>query len=126
MGMPSAAGVTERQAADALRTRIAWKDAVSLALPDPGLDLSVLSAFRRRFLANPAARRLFAVLVSQCARTLAAIALLRRIWRPPSQASEPATPGRKEQALAPSAGLLASPSAREARESQKNKTAWAG
>ncbi len=65
MGMQYAEGLTERQAADAVRTRIDWKDALSLEITDPGFDFSVLSEFRGRLLTNQAERRLFDVMLSQ-------------------------------------------------------------
>ena len=40
--------LTDRQAAEAVRTRIDWKYALGLDLPDPGFDDSVLSEFRTR------------------------------------------------------------------------------
>ena len=40
--------LTDRQAAEAARTRIDWKYALGLDLPDPGFDDSVLSEFRTR------------------------------------------------------------------------------
>jgi transposase len=40
--------LTDRQAAEAVRTRIDWKYALGLALADPGFDDSVLSEFRAR------------------------------------------------------------------------------
>ncbi len=36
-------GLTDRQAADAVRSRIDWKYALGLDLIDPGFDFSVLS-----------------------------------------------------------------------------------
>src|ERR671922_2167075 len=47
-----AEGLSDRQAADAVRSRIDWKYALSLALTDPGVDCSVLSAFRARLIAG--------------------------------------------------------------------------
>ena len=41
-------GLSDRQAADAVRSRIDWKYALSLELTDPGGDASVLSEFRAR------------------------------------------------------------------------------
>ena len=41
-----AEGLTDRQAADAVRGRIDWKYALGLELSDPGFDYSVLSEFR--------------------------------------------------------------------------------
>jgi transposase len=43
---------TDRQAAQAMKTRIDWKYVLSLELTDPGLDFSVLSEFRQRLLAS--------------------------------------------------------------------------
>ena len=45
-------GLTDRQAADAVRTRIDWKYVLSLELTDIGFDFSVLSEFRGRLLAH--------------------------------------------------------------------------
>src|SRR5258708_13858206 len=59
-------GLTDRQAADAVRARIDWKYVLSLELPDRGFDFSVLSEFRGRLLAHEAARRLFDRLLSLC------------------------------------------------------------
>ncbi len=41
-----AEGLSDRQAADAVRGRIDWKYALCLELEDPGFDASVLSEFR--------------------------------------------------------------------------------
>ena len=60
-----AEGLTDRQAADAVRTRIDWKYAFSLELTSPGFDFSVLSGFRSRLLAKGAERRLFDLLLEQ-------------------------------------------------------------
>jgi IS5 family transposase len=40
--------LTDRQAAEAVRTRIDWKYALGLELADPGFDASILSEFRTR------------------------------------------------------------------------------
>jgi transposase len=42
--------LSDREAADAVRGRIDWKYALSLELPDPGFDASVLSEFRSRII----------------------------------------------------------------------------
>ncbi len=52
-------GLTDRQAADAVRTRIDWKYVLCLELTDVGFDHSVLSEFRTRLLVHDAERRLF-------------------------------------------------------------------
>jgi len=64
--MQYAEGLTDRQAADAVRTRIDWKYTLSLELTDSGFDFSVLSEFRGRLLANGAERRLFDLLLERC------------------------------------------------------------
>jgi hypothetical protein len=43
-----AENLTDRQVAEAVRTRIDWKYALGLALADPGFDDSILSEFRTR------------------------------------------------------------------------------
>jgi len=48
--MQFAEGLSDRQAADAVRSRIDWKYALGLELTDPGFDASVLSEFRGRLL----------------------------------------------------------------------------
>ena len=45
-----AEGLSDRQAADAVRGRIDWKYALALELTDPGCDASVLSEFRTRLI----------------------------------------------------------------------------
>ena len=52
-------GLSDQQAADAVRTRIDWKFALSLELTDPGFDSSVLCEFRSRLIAGGAEARLF-------------------------------------------------------------------
>lgn len=57
-------GLTDRQAADAVRTRIDWKYLLCLDLTDLGFHHTVLSEFRTRLLSHGAQRRLFdAILV---------------------------------------------------------------
>jgi transposase len=48
--MQFAEGLADRQAADAVRSRIDWKYALGLELTDPGFDASILSEFRDRLL----------------------------------------------------------------------------
>lgn len=52
--MQFAEGLSDRQAADAVRARIDWKYALGLALTDTGFDYSVLSEFRTRLLTGTA------------------------------------------------------------------------
>ena len=51
-------GLSDRQAADAVRARIDWKYALGLELADTGFDASVLSEFRARLVDGDAAQRL--------------------------------------------------------------------
>ena len=57
--MQFAEGLSDRQAADAVRSRIDWKYALGIELTDEGFDFSVLSEFRTRLLQNTAENRLF-------------------------------------------------------------------
>jgi transposase len=52
-------GLTDRQAAEAVRTRIDWKYLLCLELDDRGFDHTVLSEFRTRLLTHKAESRLF-------------------------------------------------------------------
>jgi len=49
-----AEGLSDRRAAEALRSRIDWKYLLSLELEDPGFDASVLCEFRKRLLEGDA------------------------------------------------------------------------
>ncbi|MFF0116826.1 IS1182 family transposase [Streptomyces prasinus] len=49
--------LSDRLAAEAVRTRLDWKYALGLALDDPGFDHSVLCEFRARLVAGDAAER---------------------------------------------------------------------
>lgn len=64
--LPWAAGLSDRPAADAVRSRIDWQDVLGLDLTDPGFDHTVLSAFRARLVTGAAAPLLLETL-----RTLA-------------------------------------------------------
>jgi transposase len=57
-------GLSDRQAADAVRSRIDWKYALSLELEDTGFDSSVLCEFRARLLEKEGAARLFEALLT--------------------------------------------------------------
>jgi transposase len=57
-------GLTDRQAADAVRTRIDWKYLLCLELTDPGFDHSVLSEFRTRLINGSAEGRLLTTLLT--------------------------------------------------------------
>jgi transposase len=56
--MQFAEGLSDRQAAEAVRSRIDWKYALSLELEDAGFDSSVLCEFRTRLLTGEAEARL--------------------------------------------------------------------
>jgi transposase len=58
--------LTDRQAADAVRDRLAWKYALSLELSDSGFDHSVLSEFRTRLVEYIAEERLLEALLDLC------------------------------------------------------------
>ena len=47
-----AEGLSDRQAAEAVRSRIDWKYLLGLELDDPGFDASVLTEFRARLVAG--------------------------------------------------------------------------
>ena len=53
-----AEGLSDRQAADAVRSRIDWKYLLGLELEDPGFDFSVLSELRDRILGGGLEQRL--------------------------------------------------------------------
>jgi len=57
-------GLTDRQAADAVRSRLDWKYALSLELTDPGFDHTVLSEFRTRLIQGEAEQRLLDVVLA--------------------------------------------------------------
>jgi transposase len=58
-------GLPDRQAADAVRSRLDWKYALSLELTDPGFDHTVLSEFRTRLVAGRAEQRLLDLVLEQ-------------------------------------------------------------
>jgi transposase len=66
--MQFAEGLSDRQAADAVRSRIDWKYALGLELEDPGFDFSVLSEFRSRLLEGGAEHTLLEKLLEECKR----------------------------------------------------------
>ncbi len=59
-------GLTDRQAADAVRERIDWKYSLGLELTDPGFDFSLLSEFRLRLVAEGAEILLLDRLLEVC------------------------------------------------------------
>lgn len=61
-----AEGLTDRQAANAVRERIDWKYALGLELSDPGCDFSILSEFRARLIESQQERLLLDRLLEVC------------------------------------------------------------
>jgi transposase len=61
-----AEGLSDRQAANAVRSRIDWKYVLRLELSDPGFDASVLSEFRTRLITGVAESLLFDTLLTWC------------------------------------------------------------
>jgi len=61
-----AEGLSDRQAADAVRARLDWKYLLGLPLDDPGFDFSVLSEFRGRLIAGRAEHLLLDALLAHC------------------------------------------------------------
>ncbi len=62
--MQFAEGLSDAQAADAVRGRIDWKYALALELTDAGFDASVLSEFRTRLIAGNAEAQLFETMLT--------------------------------------------------------------
>jgi transposase len=63
--MQFAEGLSDRQAADAVRSRIDWKYALGLELTDPGFDHTVLSEFRTPLAGGQAEQLLLDTLLAQ-------------------------------------------------------------
>lgn len=63
--MQFAEGLSDRQAANAVRGHIDWKYALGLELTDPGFDASVLSEFRTRLIAGQAEAQLFELMLTR-------------------------------------------------------------
>jgi len=60
-----AEGLSDRQAADAVRSRIDWKYLLGLDLEDPGFNFSVLSEFRDRLIAGGMEQQLLDLLLKR-------------------------------------------------------------
>ncbi|MFF0496369.1 IS1182 family transposase [Nocardia aobensis] len=63
-----AEGLSDRQAAQAVRARIDWKYALGLELTDPGFDYSVLSEFRARLIDGGAEHRVLGAVLDSARR----------------------------------------------------------
>ena len=64
--MQFADGLSDRQAAEAVRSRIDWKYLLGLELTDPGFDSTVLSEFRSRLVEGSAERRMLDAILELC------------------------------------------------------------
>ena len=64
--LPCAAGLRDRQAADAVRARLAWHDLRGRDLTDAGCACAIRSEFRARLVAGAAEQRLLAALLARC------------------------------------------------------------
>ena len=64
-----AAGLRDRQAADAVRDRLAWNYLLGLELTDTGCDCSILGDFRARLVAGAAEPLLLAARLDRCRAT---------------------------------------------------------
>jgi transposase len=63
-----AEGLTDRQAAHAVRSRLDWKYALSLELADMRFDFSLLSEFRARLAESDAGRAVFDAVLTAAGR----------------------------------------------------------
>ncbi|MFF2819541.1 IS1182 family transposase [Kitasatospora cineracea] len=63
-----AAGLSDREAAQAVRARIDWKFGLGLELTDPGFDHSVLSEFRNRLIAGGAESQILDTVLEAAAK----------------------------------------------------------
>jgi transposase len=59
-----AEGLSDRQAADAVRGRLDWKYAMAMELEDPGFGFSVFSEFRDRVIDGSAEERILELLLT--------------------------------------------------------------
>jgi transposase len=64
--MQSIEGLTDRQAADAVRRCMDWQDALSRDWHDPGFDFTLLHDFRERLLTHDASQRLLDTFLATC------------------------------------------------------------
>jgi transposase len=60
------AGLTDHQAADAVRRGLDWQYTLSLDLTDPGFDFTLWHDFRHRLLAQGAGQRFLETLLATC------------------------------------------------------------
>ena len=65
--LQAAGNLSDRRAADAVRSDLSWKYALGLGLTDPGFDASILSEFRTRLVAHDLQTRALDLLVARLA-----------------------------------------------------------
>ncbi len=63
--LQAAEGLTDRQAAEAVRDKLSWKYALGLALTDTGFDYSILSEFRTRLVEHDMHARVLDLMVAR-------------------------------------------------------------
>ncbi len=63
--LQAAEGLTDRQAAEAVRDKLSWKYALGLALADTGFDYSILSEFRTRLVEHDMHTRVLDLMVAR-------------------------------------------------------------
>lgn len=108
--MQFAEGLSDRQAADAVRSRIDWKYALGLEITDSGFDCSVLSEFRARLCELDSVETLRKVWRQQYTFDHSGL-----IWRDPDRTGLP-----------PNSICIESPYDIEARNSSKREINWTG
>jgi transposase len=121
--MQFAEGLSDRQAAEAVRGRMDWKYALGMELAAAGFDYAVLTAFRMRLVHGAAEQRLLDALLEACTarglrkprgwqrtdspHVLGALRVLSRLERAAEArraAGDPQCPGHGGARLAPGAG----------------------
>jgi transposase len=63
--LQAAEGLTDRQAAEAVRDKLSWKFALGLGLTDTGFDASILSEFRTRLVGHDLQTRVLDLMVAR-------------------------------------------------------------
>ncbi|MDP9371351.1 MAG: transposase, partial [Chloroflexota bacterium] len=122
-------GLTDRQAAEAVRSRIDWKYLLGLELTDTGFHFTVLHAFRARLIAGHAEQRLLMIMLErlqQAVRLAPAIDILRQVWVQQYYGPEEPVRWRTGNDIPPAECLIHSPYDTEARYSIKRGHPWLG
>lgn len=135
-------GLSDRQAAETIRSRIDWKYALGLELADPGFDFSVLSKFWSRLPKGQAERQQYAELIGSDAshllsvfygpptpallKELPAVEHLRQIWVFQYYADDGHLRRRKAEDLPPAEVCYDSPYDPQAHYGNKRSITWTG